>query len=81
MREGGREGTGSKPWTSLREVPTRALKARPNTLLATRGDPKVMHRMSASGYSRAAQAAPAPPPPHHSVPLNMPERQSSDGLR
>ncbi len=59
MREGGREGTGSKPWTRRREVPTRALKALPNTLLATRGDPKVMHRMSASGYSSAAHAAPA----------------------
>ena len=58
MRDGGREGTGSKPCTSLREVPTRALKALPNTLLATRGDPKVMHRMSASGYSSAAHAAP-----------------------
>ncbi|KAA6427295.1 MAG: hypothetical protein FRX49_01960 [Trebouxia sp. A1-2] len=45
MRDGGREGTGSKPCTSLREVPTRALKALPNTLLATRGDPNVMHRM------------------------------------
>ncbi len=58
MRDGGREGTGSKPCTSLREVPTRALKALPNTLLATRGDPNVMHRMSASGYSNAAHAAP-----------------------
>ena len=58
MREGGREGMGSKPCTSLREVPTRALKALPNTLLATRGDPNVMHRMSASGYSSAAHAAP-----------------------
>ncbi len=58
MSDGGREGTGSKPCTSLREVPTRALKALPNTLLATRGDPNVMHRMSASGYSSAAHAAP-----------------------
>ena len=58
MREGGREGTGSKPCTTLREVPTRALKALPNTLLATLGDPNVMHRMSASGYSNAAHAAP-----------------------
>ncbi len=58
MRDGGREGMGSKPCTSLRDVPTRALKALPNTLLATRGDPNVMHRMSASGYSSAAHAAP-----------------------
>ena len=60
MWDGGREGTGAKPCTSLREVPTRALKALPNTLLATRGDPKVMHRMSASGYSSADHAAPEP---------------------
>lgn len=59
MREGGRAGMGSKPWTMRREVPTRALKALPNTLLATRGLPKVMHLMSASGYSSAAHAAPA----------------------
>ena len=59
MREGGREGIGSKPWTMRREVPTRALKALPKTLLATRGLPNVMHLMSASGYSRAAHAAPA----------------------
>lgn len=59
MREGGREGTGSKPCTRRREVPTRALKALPKTLLATLGLPKVMHLMSASGYSSAAHAAPA----------------------
>lgn len=59
MREGGRAGMGSKPWTTRKEVPTRALNAFPNTLLATRGDPKVMHRTSASGYSSADHAAPA----------------------
>ena len=39
-------------------MPTRALKALPNTLFATRGLPKVMQLMSASGYSTAAHAAP-----------------------
>ena len=57
--EGGRAGTGSKPCTKRREVPTSALKALLKTLLATRGEPKEMQRTSASGYSSAAQAAPA----------------------
>ena len=57
--EGGRAGTGSKPCTRRREVPRRALKALLKTLLATRGEPKEMQRTSASGYSSAAQAAPA----------------------
>lgn len=56
--EGGSAGIGSKPYTSRREVPTRALKALLNTLLATRGEPKEMQRTSASGYSSAAHAAP-----------------------
>ena len=58
MRDGGSAGIGSKPCTTLSEVPTRALKALPKTLLATRGDPNVMHRTSASGYSNADHAAP-----------------------
>lgn len=58
IMEGGRAGTGSKPCTRRREVPTRALKALPKALLATRGLPKDMQRTSASGYSNAAHVAP-----------------------
>lgn len=59
LKLGGNEGTGSKPYVRRREMPTKAWNARLNLRLATLGDPNVMQRMSAYGYSMAAQAAPA----------------------
>lgn len=58
-KAGGKTGTGSAPCTSLRLVPTRVWKARLKALLPTLGLPKVMQRMSAWGYCRAAHVAPA----------------------
>ena len=58
-KAGGRTGMGSAPCTRRREVPTRVWKALLKALLPTLGLPKVMHRMSAMGYCRAAQVAPS----------------------